>query len=151
MKLVVQRVKTAQVAVDNQVVAEMGPGAVVLVGIAKGDTQHDINYLSRKLSRLRYFDDEKGHLNAPIQTVQGTFLVVSQFTLYGDCRRGNRPSYIEAATPEAAKDLYKDFIERLQSLGHTVKTGVFREHMTVKLENDGPVTLILESHGKTAS
>ncbi|MBU0677887.1 MAG: D-tyrosyl-tRNA(Tyr) deacylase [Verrucomicrobia bacterium] len=148
MKLVLQRVRRAGVLVNDESVAEIGPGAVVLLGVAKGDTQADIDYLARKVSQLRVYDDEEGKLNASIDAVEGSFLVVSQFTLYGDCRKGNRPSYIESAPPEEAKALFGQFVERLREMGHIVKTGIFRASMVVDIENDGPVTIIMESRGK---
>jgi len=144
VKLVIQRVRSANVTVDGKEVARIGAGAVILLGVAKGDSQIDVRYLVRKTSQLRIFDDAEGRLNAPISAVQGAFLVVSQFTLYGDCRKGNRPSYIEAAEPEEAKRLYEEFVRELRILGHEVQTGVFREKMVVRIANDGPVTIILE-------
>jgi len=149
VKLVIQRVRSANVTVDGKEVARIGAGAVILVGVAGGDSQIDVRYLARKTSQLRIFDDTSGRLNAPISEVQGDFLVVSQFTLYADCRKGNRPSYIEAAPPEEAKRLYEEFVRELRILGHHVQTGVFREKMVVRIANDGPVTIILESRGRT--
>ena len=148
VKLVIQRVCNARVTVDGGVVAAIGRGAAVLVGVAKGDTTFDLKYLSRKTSRLRIFDDEQGKLNGSIAAIQGSFLVVSQFTLYADCTHGNRPGYTDAAAPDEAKRLYKDFVQELRFLGHEVKTGVFGGKMRLELVNDGPVTIIMESRGR---
>lgn len=156
MRLVIQRVRNASVAVDGRSpegggpAASIGPGAVVLVGVAAGDTAEDVRYLARKTSQLRIFADEQDRLNLAIDAVKGSFLVVSQFTLYADCSGGNRPSYIEAAKPEEARRLYEDFANELRRLGHPVQTGVFGGRMLVELANDGPVTIILESRGRTA-
>jgi len=147
----VQRVKRARVTVADGDVARIGPGALILVAAARDDTPADIEYLARKVARLRIFDDADGRLNLDIRAVEGSFLVVSQFTLYGDCRKGNRPSYVDAAAPEAGRRGYEVFVERLRALGHEVQTGHYRSSMEVELVNDGPVTLILESRGRTAS
>ena len=148
MKLVLQRVTRASVTVDDDCVASIGRGALVFIGIAKGDTPFDAAYLARKTSQLRVYDDLDGRLNSSIGDVCGAFLVVSQFTLYGECKKGNRPSYIEAATPAEAIPLYEEYMNQLESLGHEVQRGVFQEHMKVELVNDGPVTIILESRGR---
>ena len=148
MKLVVQRVQSARVLVEGKVVGEIGRGALILLGVARNDTPFDLRYLARKASQLRIFDDENGQLNASIESARGAFLVVSQFTLYGDCAKGNRPSYIEAAPPDQAALFYDDFVRELQTLGHPVQTGRFGEKMLVELQNDGPVTLLLESRGR---
>lgn len=150
MKLVIQRVRCARVTVDDAEVASIGSGAVILVGVAEGDTSEDVAYLARKTSQLRIFDDAEGRLNDSIHTSGGAFLVVSQFTLYGDCRKGNRPSYIEAAQPEAARTMYEAYADALRSMGHEVQTGRFQESMVIELENDGPVTIIIESRGRGA-
>lgn len=151
MKIVVQRVRRAAVRVDGATVGAIGPGALLLVGVARGDTPEDQRYLARKVASLRIYDDEAGRLNADITSVPGgAFLAVSQFTLYGDCRKGNRPSYIEAAPPDEGRATYEAFVNSLRGLGHRVETGRFQEHMVVELENDGPVTLILESRGRGA-
>ena len=150
MKLVIQRVRNARVTVDGAEVAAIGQGAVVLVGVAKGDTAFDLKYLARKTSQLRIFDDEQGRMNCPIDSAKGSFLVVSQFTLYADCSRGNRPGYTEAAAPDEATRLYEEFARELRLLGHEVKTGVFGANMQVELVNDGPVTILMESRGRTA-
>ena len=148
MKLVIQRVRNARVIVDGSDVAAIGQGAVVLVGVAKGDTAFDLKYLARKTSQLRIFDDAHGKLNCSVDAVKGSFLVVSQFTLYADCSRGNRPGYTDAAAPDEATRLYEAFAEELRVLGHDVKTGIFGANMQVELVNDGPVTIIMESRGR---
>lgn len=148
MKLLVQRVRKAWVSVDGAEVGRIGAGALLLLGVARGDTDADADVLAGKASRLRIFDDEEGRLNRDIGAVDGAFLAVSQFTLYGDCRKGNRPSYIEAAEPDEGRRLYARFVEALRALGHRVETGTFQAHMVVGLENDGPVTLMLESRGR---
>lgn len=149
MRLVIQRVRSANVTVDGKEVARIGEGAVVLVGVAKGDSQIDVRYLARKTSQLRVFDDEAGRLNLAINQSKGAFLVVSQFTLYADCSKGNRPSYVQAAEPEEARRLYEEYARELRILGHEVQTGVFGAHMVVRIANDGPVTVLLESSGRT--
>lgn len=148
MRLVIQRVQKACVSVEGKPHESIGPGAVVLVGVAKGDTEGDVRYLARKTSLLRIFDDGEGKLNRAIRDAGGAFLVVSQFTLYGDCSGGNRPSYIEAADPADAERLYEAFVAELHALGHEVKAGVFRASMVVELANDGPVTILMESRGR---
>ena len=149
MRLVVQRVRRARVTVDGNEVAAVSRGAVVLLGVARDDTDEDAAYLARKVSGLRIFDDEDGKLNNDIRYTGGSFLVVSQFTLYGDCRKGNRPSYIEAAAPGPGREKYDAFVRHLREQGHTVQTGRFQETMVVELDNDGPVTLVIESRGRT--
>lgn len=151
MRLVVQRVRRASVIIRDRAVAEIGRGAVILLGIARGDTEYDAAYLARKVAQLRIFDDAEGKLNASIDEAGGEFLVVSQFTLYGDCRKGTRPSYVEAAPAAEALPLYREFVRRLQELGYPVKEGEFQQRMVVALENDGPVTILLESRGRTRS
>lgn len=118
----------------------------ILLGVAKGDTEEQASYLARKVSLLRIFEDEDGKMNRNIIEVGGECLVVSQFTLYGDCRKGNRPGFEQAALPEMANELYEFFIEQVRMYGITVHTGVFQTHMGIELWNDGPVTFILESH-----
>lgn len=148
MKLVVQRVSSASVTVDGEMVGRIGAGMMVLVGVAKGDTPEDAAFLSRKTAKLRIFDDASGQMNLGLGAVDGSVLAVSQFTLYGDCRKGNRPSYIEAALPEDGERLYEEYVGQLRGLGLRVETGRFRAMMDVELVNDGPVTLILESRGR---
>lgn len=145
MRAVVQRVQRGSVTVNNEVVGKIEQGLVVLLGVGQGDTADDARYLADKISQLRIFNDEQGKLNLSLQDVGGSVLAISQFTLYGDCRKGRRPSYIEAAAPEAARELYESFVQRLVCNGLTTATGVFQEHMIVEIINDGPVTLLLDS------
>jgi D-aminoacyl-tRNA deacylase len=149
MKLVIQRVRQASVTVENEVVARIGHGALILIAVAVDDTPADAHYLAGKTSRLRIFDDPTGKLNVAMDPARGAYLVVSQFTLYGDCAKGNRPSYIQSAPPEQARTLYERYVRELKALGHRVETGRFQEQMLVELINDGPVTLLLESRGRS--
>lgn len=145
MKLVIQRVRRAAVRVAGETVGAIEKGAVVLVGVATDSTLEDVQWLARKVSLLRIFDDEQGRLNKSIGEVGGALLVVSQFTLYADCSGGNRPSYTTAAPPDKAEPLLEEFVRLLRETGIIVQTGRFRANMQVELENDGPVTIILES------
>lgn len=145
MRAVLQRVTEARVEVANEVVGEIGAGLLVLLGVARDDTASDADYLTEKIINLRIFDDDDGKMNRSLLDTGGEMLVVSQFTLYGDVRRGRRPSYSEAAEPEKASELYEYFVERVRSLGVTVETGVFQAKMKVNLINDGPVTILLDS------
>ncbi|AEF95101.1 D-tyrosyl-tRNA(Tyr) deacylase [Desulfotomaculum nigrificans CO-1-SRB] len=145
MRAVVQRVLRGSVTVDNEIVGQIGHGLVVLLGVGCGDTVEDAYYLADKISQLRIFDDQEGKLNLSVQDVGGSVLAISQFTLFGDCRKGRRPSYSEAARPEEARELYEVFVQRLVSNGLTTATGRFQEHMVVEIINDGPVTLLLDS------
>lgn len=145
MRLVVQRVSHARVEVDGAVVGEIGAGLLVLVGIAKGDTADDAEFLAAKVSQLRIFADSEGKMNRSVIDAGGSVLAVSQFTLYGDCRKGRRPSFDGAAGPEEAKALYEHFVEALRKTGVRTETGVFQADMQVSLLNDGPVTLLVES------
>ena len=149
MRLVVQRVRNAQVTVADEVVGAIDTGFMILVGIGHHDTQHDLTFLARKVAGLRIFDDEAGKMNLSLADVGGSCLAISQFTLYGDCKKGNRPSYIDSAPPEIAEPLYEQFVEALRGHDLRVETGVFGAEMLVALANDGPVTLILESEGRT--
>ena len=146
MRAVVQRVTRARVSVDGAVVGEIGKGLVVLLGVSRGDTKSDADYLASKIVALRIFDDAEGKMNVSVKDVGGGLLVVSQFTLYGDVRRGLRPSWSNAAPPEIAEPLYKEFVESSRKLIQPVETGSFRAMMQVELVNDGPVTLIVESN-----
>lgn len=148
MKLVIQRVRTASVSVAGDEVACMGAGALILAGVQQGDTLADFQYLARKVALLRMYDDGDGKMNAAIESVDGSFLVVSQFTLFGDCRKGNRPSYVEAAGPEEGEAGLAKFVSLLREQGREVQEGQFGADMKVTLENDGPVTLLMESHGR---
>ena len=145
MRAVIQRVKEAKVLVEGELVASIGRGFLVLLGVAKDDTEEDLSYLSRKISNLRVFEDEKGKLNLSLKDVGGEVLLVSNFTLYGDCRKGNRPSFDRAAPPELAERLYLSLAKRLEEEGLSVSLGRFRARMEVHLVNDGPVTLLLDS------
>lgn len=145
MRAVVQRVRRAEVRVDGQVVGRVGRGLLVLVGVASGDTPETAKYLAEKTVNLRIFDDEQGRMNRSLLEAGGSVLCVSQFTLYGDCRKGRRPSFDRAAPPDAARALYESFLESLRSFGVKVETGVFQAMMDVELVNDGPVTLLLDS------
>jgi D-tyrosyl-tRNA(Tyr) deacylase len=145
MRAVVQRVKSAEVLVDGRVSGKIGNGLLVFVGVARGDGEEDISYLISKLPDLRIFEDTSGKFNLSLREINGEILVVSQFTLYGDCRKGRRPSFTEAEDPALARDLYERFILRLREENIPVQTGEFQAKMEVHLVNDGPVTLILES------
>lgn len=144
MRAVVQRVKQSSVSVNEQTVAAIGNGLLVLLGVGREDNRQMAEWMAGKIVHLRIFEDENGRLNRSLQDTGGQMLVVSQFTLYGDCRKGRRPSFIQAAAPEAATDLYQYFVRQVRSLGIAVQTGQFRTLMDVSLVNHGPVTLILE-------
>ncbi len=145
MRAVLQRVTRASVRVLGETVGEIGPGLVVLLGIARDDAEQDINYLVEKIAALRVFDDTEGRMNLSVAEVNGALLVVSQFTLYGDVRKGRRPSWIEAAPPETAEPLYEAFVAASRLRVSRVETGSFRAMMQVELVNDGPVTILLDS------
>lgn len=145
MRAVVQRVKESHVSVANEIVAGIGRGLLVFLGVAKGDTHKDATYLADKISHLRIFEDDQGKMNRSLLETGGSMLVVSQFTLLGDCRKGRRPSFIQAARPEEADHLYESFAKLVRDKGVAVKTGRFRTMMAVSLINDGPVTIIIES------
>ncbi len=144
MKLVIQRVRRGSVTVDHQKVAEIGRGLVILVGVGSADTEEEAEWLADKCAHLRIFEDHEGKTNLSIQDVQGEALVVSQFTLYADTRKGRRPSFINAAPPEIAEPLVNVFAKALPTFGIPVQMGVFGAHMMVEIENDGPVTILLE-------
>ena len=145
MRAVVQRVTRGRVTVEDQIVGEIERGLVVLLGVAHDDTRADADYLAPKIASLRIFDDSEGKMNLPLKEIDGGLLVVSQFTLYGDVRRGLRPSWSEAAPPEVAEPLYEYFVESSRKLIARVATGSFRKTMQVELVNDGPVTIMLDS------
>jgi len=145
MRAVVQRVKESHVAIDGEVVARIGPGLLVLLGVATGDTVKNADCLADKISHLRIFEDDQEKMNRSLLDTGGDMLVVSRFTLMGDCRKGRRPSFIKAARPEEADPLYEFFVQRVREKGVYVETGRFRAMMAVSLINDGPVTIILES------
>ena len=144
MKLVIQRVKNASVEVDNNVVGKIEKGFLVLIGIKVGDTKQQADYLVKKVCNLRVFTDENDKMNLSLKDVGGKLLIVSQFTLYGNCNDGNRPSFIEAARPEEAIPLYEYFCEECSKNGIEVQRGIFGADMKVQLLNDGPVTIIIE-------
>jgi len=146
MRAVVQRVSKASVTVEGRVVGSIGPGFLVLLGVRQGDTEADADYLAEKIAYLRIFEDAEGKMNLSLLDVGGGALVISQFTLYGDARKGRRPSFSDAAPPEQANRLYAYFCDRLTGCGITVARGVFQAHMDVALINQGPVTLLLDSN-----
>ncbi|MDO3377891.1 D-aminoacyl-tRNA deacylase [Geoalkalibacter halelectricus] len=146
MRAVLQRVSEARVEVAGEVVGAIGPGLLVLLGVGSEDGAADAAYLAEKTAVLRIFEDGAGKMNLSVADVGGAVLVVSQFTLYGDCRKGRRPSFTPAAPPRMAEELYREYITRLRALGLEVATGVFQAEMRVHLVNDGPVTLLLDSH-----
>ena len=145
MRAVIQRVKESSVTVNSQMISRIGPGLLVLLGVSETDDSGDAEFLSEKIPHLRIFEDEHGKMNRSLMETRGEMLVVSQFTLLGDCRKGRRPSYKQAAGPEKAEQLYEVFVEQVREKGVAVKTGRFRAMMDVALINDGPVTLILDS------
>ncbi len=145
MRAVIQRVARAEVRVDGEVVGAVGKGLLVLLGVAHGDGEEAVRFLADKVASLRVFEDGAGKMNRAVADVQGEILVVSQFTLLGDLRKGNRPGFTSAAPPEVANALYERFCALLREQGLPVATGVFRAHMEVELVNDGPVTLLLDS------
>jgi D-tyrosyl-tRNA(Tyr) deacylase len=145
MRAVIQRVREARVEIAGETVGAIGTGMLVLLGVARGDSSGDAAYLAEKTAGLRIFEDAEGKMNLALPEVGGAVLVVSQFTLLGDCRKGRRPGFTEAAPPELADALYADFAAALRARGLTVATGVFRAEMLVHLVNDGPVTLLLDS------
>jgi len=150
MRAVVQRVIESSVTVNNNIVGKIGKGLLVLLGVAKGDELSDADYLAGKIANLRIFEDDDHKMNRSLMETQGEMLVVSQFTLLGDCRKGRRPSFIQAAPPEIADRLYMHFVEAVRSKGLHVETGQFQAMMAVSLTNEGPVTLVLESPTRAA-
>jgi D-tyrosyl-tRNA(Tyr) deacylase len=145
MRAVVQRVSRAIVTVNGNIAGEIGLGLLVLLGVGQADTEGDAEYLAEKVSGLRVFEDVRGRMNRSLQDVGGSVLAVSQFTLYGDVRRGKRPSFDAAAGPEKARELYELFVERIRAAGLRCETGRFQEMMKVELVNEGPVTILLDS------
>jgi D-tyrosyl-tRNA(Tyr) deacylase len=148
MRAVLQRVTRACVRVNAEIAGEIDSGLVVLLGVAGDDTESDIKYLVEKIAAIRIFDDADGRMNLSVREVNGALLVVSQFTLYGDARRGRRPSWSEAAAPEVAEPLYASFVREARRCVERVETGSFRSMMQVELVNDGPVTILLDSRKK---
>ena len=145
MRTVIQRVSEATVTVDGETISRIGAGLCILLGVGKEDTQENAAGLADKVTNLRIFADDLGKMNRSALDIGGAILVISQFTLYGDCRRGNRPSFIDAAPPALAQELYQAFTNRLRAAGLSVVTGQFQAHMKVALINDGPVTLFLQA------
>lgn len=144
MKAVIQKVSCAEVKVAGQPIGRIGPGLCVFVGIGKDDGQSNVDHFAEKIKNLRIFEDENGKMNRSLEELGKEILVVSQFTLYGDCRKGNRPSFTGAAPPDEAEKLYEYFVQRLRRAGLRVETGQFKARMEVALTNDGPVTFIVE-------
>ncbi|MGA2670508.1 MAG: D-aminoacyl-tRNA deacylase [Dehalococcoidia bacterium] len=145
MKALVQRVSRASVSVNDKIVGKIGQGLVVFLGVAQGDSKEDASYLANKVVNLRIFADESSKFSLSALDTRGAILIVSQFTLLADTRKGRRPSFTEAAPPDLAKELYEFFVEEVRATGLKVKTGLFQEHMLVEIHNDGPVTISLES------
>lgn len=145
MRAIVQRVHESSVTVEGRVTGKIEKGLLVLLGVSESDTEQDADYLAEKITGLRCFADDASKFNLSLQDVGGSVLAVSQFTLFGDCRKGKRPSFTEAAKPELAIPLYERFVDRMRALGIDVQTGEFGAHMDVHLVNDGPVTLMLDS------
>lgn len=145
MRAVVQRVSRARVSVNGEITGEIGRGLLVLLGVGVGDTRADADYLAEKTIGLRIFEDAGGKMNLSVAEVAGALLVVSQFTLYGDVRRGKRPSFDAAAPPDEARELYEYFVEKIRAAGLRSETGRFQETMQVELVNEGPVTILLDS------
>jgi D-aminoacyl-tRNA deacylase len=145
MRAVVQRVSRAQVTINGWIAGEIGLGLLVLLGVGRDDHESDVNYMAEKIAGLRIFEDADGKMNRSVLDVSGSVLAVSQFTLYGDVRRGKRPSFDDAAPPEAARRLYELFVERIRATGLRCETGRFQEMMQVELVNEGPVTILLDS------
>jgi D-tyrosyl-tRNA(Tyr) deacylase len=145
MRIVVQRVREAHVEVEGAVVGRIGRGLLVLLGVGKDDGPTDVEYIAAKIHDLRIFEDDDGKMNRSVQDVGGAVLLVSQFTLYGDVRKGRRPSFIDAARPELGRALYEDVARSLRAMGVVVETGTFQAMMHVHLVNDGPVTIVLDS------
>lgn len=145
MRAVVQRISQGKVVVDEQVTGAIDKGLLVFLGVTKEDTIQDVKYMAEKIVNLRIFEDENEKMNLSVMDAEGKILAVSQFTLFGDCRKGRRPSFTEAAAPEMADELYKAFIDECEKLGVKVETGVFQTHMMVHSINDGPVTMLIDS------
>jgi D-tyrosyl-tRNA(Tyr) deacylase len=145
MKALIQRVTSATVSVEGAVVGEIGHGLVVFVGIANGDTLEDIQYLTRKIIELRIFEDTEGKFNLSVMDMSGELLLVSQFTLLANTRKGRRPGFTDAAPPEMAETLFNQFVEQAKATGLKIATGIFQTHMLVEINNDGPVTIMIDS------
>ncbi len=145
MRMVIQRVKNAELWIDDNIFSSINQGMVVLIGISKSDGEKEISYMIDKMMNLRIFNDENGVMNCSVTDIRGDILVVSQFTLYGDCRKGRRPSYSTAMIPQEAQMIYQKFVERAKEVNLNIQTGQFQAKMDVKLTNWGPVTLLLDS------
>lgn len=145
MRAVVQRVNSGSVVVDDKIVGSIGKGFVVLFGVSEKDTAEDVLYMADKIVNLRIFEDENEKMNLSLLDIKGELLVVSQFTLYGDCRKGRRPNFMNAARPEKAEELYNKFVSTCREMGVKTETGIFQAYMKVNIENDGPVTVIVDS------
>ncbi|HIZ70642.1 MAG TPA: D-tyrosyl-tRNA(Tyr) deacylase [Candidatus Atopostipes pullistercoris] len=148
MRVVIQRVSKANVVIDEKENGEIGRGFLLLVGVEEEDTKEDVDYLTRKISNLRIFEDEAGKMNLSLREVKGEILSISQFTLHADTKKGNRPSFIKAAKPQKAESLYEELNQNLRNEGFKVETGVFGADMAVSLINDGPVTILIDSKNK---
>ena len=145
MRIVIQRITEARVTIDGKITTKIGSGLCVFLGIAQGDTEEGANYLADKAAGLRIFEDDAGKFNRSLLEIEGEILVVSEFTLYGDCTRGRRPSFSRAAPPQEAEPLYRYFVQKLKDLGLRVATGTFQAKMEISLTNDGPVTFTVDS------
>lgn len=145
MRAVIQRVNSGSVTVNEKIVGSIGKGFVVLLGVSEKDTREDVAYMADKIVNLRIFEDEEEKMNLSLQDIKGELLVVSQFTLYGDCRKGRRPNFMSAARPELAEELYEELVKRCREMGIKTETGTFQASMKVNIENDGPVTVIVDS------
>jgi D-tyrosyl-tRNA(Tyr) deacylase len=145
MRAVIQRVSKGSVVVDEKIVGSINKGFVVLLGISESDTTEAVDYMADKIVNLRIFEDEDEKMNLSLMDIQGELLVISQFTLYGDCRKGRRPNFMSAARPEKAKALYEGFVSRCREMGVKTETGIFQADMKVNIVNDGPVTVIIDS------
>ncbi len=145
MRALLQKVSSASVAIEKQLISKIGPGLLVFLGAEEGDTEEDTNYIAKKISQIRIFPDKHDKLNLDIRDVKGEILLVSQFTLVADCKKGNRPSFSQALSPAKAEMFYNNLVQRLKSLNLDVKTGKFKAQMKIKLVNDGPVTIFIDS------
>ena len=148
MRAVVQRVLSSSVSVDGQIVGQIGQGFNILLGVGQGDGQKQVEWLAEKIAHLRIFEDENAKMNLSLKDINGSALVISQFTLYGNCEKGRRPSFTDAAHPTTAKKLYEDFVDELKKYDIPVETGIFQADMKVEITNDGPVTMIIETPQK---